>query len=379
MKVRERSSFAPVLPLAPTPCRARPKMLGARRARCVVAAPPQRPVLPKSPSRPTMPPATAPRYQVGLNTDDSMEAFARDVAQYPLLTADEEKQLTYRMSRLRVHTDTHASLDGARDDEAVAKELEIDVETLLQERRAGLAARDALVAANLRLVLKIARGVQRTRGPRAPLLDVVQEGVLGLLRATDTFDPTRGVKFATYAYRMVVRRCLRASVPMALAVHVPERVIVASARVRAARASHFARTGEEASDDQVLQMVPGLSLDRVRIAERHLSGTLPLDAPLSSKSTFTVADVVADDETRGPVANVEGRCAAEEVRRAIRTRLKPRDAQIMSLKFGLDGQEPLLSKTIAKLYSISESRIHQIVFASLAKIRECEPQLAAYI
>lgn len=337
-----------------------------------------------------------------------MGAFARDIAQYHQLNADEERALTTKIVRLRTHAEARAILASERalstgedfvakvkfvisddtddDDEAVAAELGITVSALRAERVAALAARDALVAANMRLVVKIARDVRRNRGAGPPLLDLIQEGVLGLLHSMDTFDPSRGVKFTTYAYRMVVRRCQRAIAMQSFAVRVPERLVAASARLRAARATHFTETGEWPSRSQLATMLPDVSIPRLREAEPHIRGSIPLDTPLlpgaktdTSGRTLTVADTVADHESRGPDSAVELRLACESVREAIRKCLKPRDARIMILKYGLDGEEPLLSKTIAKIFEVSETRIHQIVTASHDKIRNQEPDLALYV
>ena len=343
-------------------------------------------------TRPMQPPPPNQKLNRNFGSDlDSFSTFSKDINQYRLLRPDEERELTEKVARLRKLTKARESLpvDGSVEatDEAVAKFLGITLEELLSQRAEGLASRDALVAANLRLVVKIAREVLRRRvgtGTRTghagvSLLDLVQEGTLGLLRAADEFDPDRGVKFASFAYLCIKRCCERAVADFHLTVRVPERLLLMMKRLRGARAEFFAANGRWPSQKELSEVRPDIDLRAVRLAERHMK-QISLDTPLLSAApnddNVTLAEFIADDPERGPDRAMEQEDFSETVRQAVRKSLKPREAKILILRFGLDEEEPLTSKSIAEVFELSEARVHQILTTSLDKLRKRQPELA---
>ncbi len=302
--------------------------------------------------------------------------------------------MTEKVARLREHSRVRDSIPAGASaeatDEAVAKCLGISLDELLKERVEGLASRDALVAANLRLVVKIAREVLRRRvgsGTRTAhsgvsLLDLVQEGTLGLLRAADEFDPSRGVKFASFAYLCIKRCCERAIADFHLAVRVPARLLLMLKRLRGARAEYFATHGRWPTDEELAEVRPDLDLRAIRLAERHMN-QVSLDTPLLSAAPsdqdLTLGEFIPDDPDRGPDVAVERENRTEALMQAVRKSLKPRDARILILKFGLDDQEPLSARTLAEVFELSEVRVHQILNTSYDKLRKKQPQLAALL
>jgi len=333
-----------------------------------------------------------------ITNEDPFAVFARDIAQYRLLTSAEELELTTLVARLRKHKQVRKSLPESSEnsdvDSEIAKSLDISVEKLLEERSAGLAARDALVAANLRLVVKIARSVLKrrvggdnsTKSNRSgvSLLDLVQEGTLGLIYSTETFDPTRGVKFSTFAFRSIKWFCERAVALHQLAIRVPDRVIMASNRLSGARAEFFTETGTWPTDKQLAQLRPDINVKAVRRADRLMRSPVALDKPLllsapgSGDSASTIADFLSADPEYEPETIVQRDLSGEQVRQAVRKCLKPREAKILVLRFGLDPRNPetVAVKSIAETFELSEVRVHQIVRASLEKLRKNDPELA---
>lgn len=318
---------------------------------------------------------------------DSVTAFFRDIQQYRLLSPDEERELTLKVSRLREHSKARKALAesecGMPSDEAIAEALGISLSQYFTEQSAGLAARDSLVAANLRLVVKIARAVlrrKRRNSEGAPLLDIVQEGALGLLRAADAFDPTRGVRFSTFAWLAVRRSCERA-VATSFAMHVPERFVKASNKLRAASAEFFVTHGRWPNDSELATILPEIDVQSVRLAEVRMQQMLELDRPLLSAApngdgaVVTLGNFVPDDQNPTPESVLEEEFARERVRASLRKILKPREAKVLVLRFGLDEKAPISGKDIAEVFELSEVRVSQIVSASLKKLRKHDPEL----
>lgn len=389
------SMESPTLPTAfalapPLPCRtALPAALSPRTRPVVaiVAAPPR--------SRPTQPPAPALTRRSG--GGDAFAAFARDVAQYPLLRPSEERVLTEKVAYLRALNAARSALretsadDTDPTDEAVASALGLNLDVYRTTLADCLGARDALVASNMRLVVKIARGVYRTHGAcpgggpgggsGPTLLDIVQEGALGLLRAAETFDPARGVKFSTYAFRSVTQFCRRAARPPNLALHLPERLLAGAFAARKFRAVFFARHARWPTGSELLPALPhGVSLRSLEAAERHMKGAFALDRPLlgaaADAEAVTFGDMLADDAGRGPDAEVERDDAGERVREALAGVLSLRDARVVTLKFGLSGEPPWSNKGIAREIGVSDTRVSQILQAAMEKLRTAKPELA---
>lgn len=333
-----------------------------------------------------------------IDTQDIFSTYRRDIDQYSLLTFEEERALTAKVALLRKHERVRASLqlaseDGAEpSDEGTASALGMTEAEYVKVHKECVAAKDSLVAANLRLVVKIARAVYRstvsaTRSTRkdtvgATLLDLIQEGSLGLIRAAESFDPSLGYRFTTYAYRSIWSFCRRAARPENVVVNIPERLRVAVTKLKRFRADYLQQHGHLPSPEAEAAVSPKISLALIRKCEPHLRGAIHLDEPIAgalrasteSSRNLTVLDTLAST-SESPEEVVNRDLTRKQVRDAVLAHLKPRDAQIVLVKYGLNGEEPMTSRDIAAMYSISEARVHQIVLSSLEKLRQCAPNL----
>ncbi len=230
--------------------------------------------------------------------------------------------------------------------------------------RAGDAARAAFVAANGRLVVALARRYQH-RG--LPLDDLVQEGTVGLLRAVDLFDPTRGYKFSTYAVwwiKQSLRRALLQQVPLA---HIPDNVQMERARLaRQAHALH-ATLGYPPSPAE-LAAATGLPRARVDALTAPLPAPVPLDQIMGDGETATLGDLLPDPAAPQPDAEAEARELAAAVRTAL-AGLTPRDRAILAARHGLDGEPLRTLQEIGRSLGLTRQAVQQAEARALARLR----------
>jgi RNA polymerase sigma factor (sigma-70 family) len=313
-----------------------------------------------------------------------LSAFAREIRRYSLLSAEEERDLAAQIQTVQ-------ALSGARDalGEKLGREptlvewadgLDLNVDKLSKVLDAGAAAKETLVNANLRLVVHIAKRVHRSRKDTGmPLLDLIQEGALSLIRAAELYDPDRGYRFASYAWASVLSGVRRAAnMPSGSVVSVPERLRLAVNKLRAFRAKTLQETGSMPSREEEASLVPKVSLELVRDAAPHLMSTLLLDAPIRETDQLTVMDMIESSGDR-PEEVVQYYIMKTKIRDALSKHLSPRSADILSSKFGLAGDPPAKLKDIADKYGISAPRVRQIILDGLTKIRRLEPGLASFV
>jgi RNA polymerase primary sigma factor len=261
-------------------------------------------------------------------TSDSLELFLRDISQRPLLTAQEEVELAKRIEK------------------------------------GDTAAKNRMIESNLRLVVSNAK---RYRGLGLPFLDLIQEGIIGLIRAVEKFDHRRGFKFSTYATWWIRQAMQRALQQQSRTIRIPVHVGQELARVRAAERKLSGELGRDPTPEEVAAQV-GLTveqLEELRAAER---------IPVSLESR-----VGTDGETElgallpqpgpTPFDELEVELADTSIRRALE-RLDARGRQVIELRFGLDGSEPLPLREVAKRMGLSAEGVRKLERRALRTLAE---------
>jgi RNA polymerase primary sigma factor len=255
-----------------------------------------------------------------------MHAFLEQVRRYPLLTAEQEADLARRIE----HGDA--------------------------------AARERMIACNLRLVVAIAR---RYQGQGLPLIDLVQEGTIGLMRAVERFDWRRGNKFSTYATwwirQAVARAIVNQGTPIRLPVHVAdrERKIARSERDLTACLGRAPTEAEVAAHARVTPA-------QVRAAHEGIRSVASLDRPVGEAGEITLGDLVPGED-EDPLEGVAAESAARVVRRAIR-RLPEREQQIVCERFGIGCGRPRTLAEIGRELGVSEERVRRLEGRALARL-----------
>jgi RNA polymerase sigma factor (sigma-70 family) len=309
----------------------------------------------------TVTPRHEPREQ---ETDyDLVGQYLSQIAATPLLTAAEEVELAKQIEAgvfarelLRRADDGKQKLPASRD----------ELETLV---RIGEQAKDRMIRANLRLVVAAARKYYRSVGS---FLDVVQDGNLGLIRAVEKFDYTKGFKFSTYAMWWIRQAIERGRADKARAVRLPVHVVEEIARLGRAERKIQMRLGREPTVDEVAAEA-GLAADRVTELRNLSREAVSLDAPVGEDGSTRVSDLIEDTDVLTPPEVVEFRGLAEELRAIVDT-LPPREATIITLRYGLhDGRQHSL-REVADRLGLSPERVRQLEHQALTELRDPERQ-----
>jgi len=275
------------------------------------------------------PPADAPRTQGTRRAEsgDLIQLYLREIGQTPLLTPEEEADLLRRL------------------------------------RRGDSTAREQLIQANLRLVVKLARGFE---GWGLALLDLISEGNLGLMKAVDRFDPDRGARLASYAVWWIKHRMQRAIVNQARTVRMPAHAHDKLLRVR--RAAHALREalGREASDAELSAEI-GLPEQKVARLRAAAQGPTSLDSAFDSEGR-TVAECVADENALTPAAALEAKSTACWLHDALAC-LQPRERWVLERRFDLTGDGDRSMEELGRELGVTREGVRVIQNRALKKLR----------
>ncbi|WP_083441596.1 sigma-70 family RNA polymerase sigma factor [Nitriliruptor alkaliphilus] len=289
------------------------------------------------------------------STTDGVRHYLNAIGRVPLLTAEEEVDLAKRYQAGLV-----ARQRLAADPPPEATERA----QLRRLVRGGDAAQERLVTANLRLVVSIAR---RYLGRGLSLLELVQEGNLGLMRGVEKFDHTKGYKFSTYATWWIRQALTRGTANKARSVRLPVHVHELVAKIRRTEFELIQVLGRDPTDGEVAE---ALGLDTARLRELRLAGreVTSLDRAVGEDGDATLGDLVPDDEAIDPLEVATAGVARTELIAAL-AHLHERERGVIELRYGLTGAEPCTLEEIGAHYGVTRERIRQIEKKTLAKLR----------
>jgi len=293
-------------------------------------------------------------YLANIDTDDTIGLYLKEVSRVPLLTAEEEVELAQRIERGRI-----AREELARGNASQRRRLEL--RKLIED---GWAAREHLITANSRLVISVAK---KYMGRGVPFLDLIQEGNIGLIRATKKFDYRRGHKFSTYATWWIRQAVTRAIADQGRTIRVP--VHMGDQINKLLRVQHqlTQRLGREPSVEELanaLEVPPKKVENMIQVARRPLS----LETPTDDEEDSVLGDFIEDDEAAPPDDTATYNLLREHLSEVLNS-LPPREVRILQLRYGLlDGQAYTLEEVGRKM-GVTRERVRQIEAQALSRLR----------
>jgi RNA polymerase primary sigma factor len=285
---------------------------------------------------------------------ESLPLYLQEIGRVPLLTAADEVRLSQAIERGREAAERLEREDFAPHERDELEQLVCD----------GHAARADLCAANLRLVVSVAR---RYSNRGVPLIDLIQEGNLGLLRAVEKFDWRRGFKFSTYATWWIRQAVTRAIADDARTIRIPVHlfdVVNRMARITGQLHQEFGREPTDAEVGAVLQISP----ERVRELAQVLPHPVSLDGLVGEDQDTRLSDVVADENAINLEAAAEFQLLADQIQDTLLT-LTPRERRVIERRFGLTDDEEHTLTSIGREIGVTRERIRQIESTALKKLR----------
>ena len=296
---------------------------------------------------------------------DPVSWYLATIGRIPLLTPAEEIELGNQVQAMMALTE-----DGSR-------EFEDGELTTAQRRllRIGRRAKERMMKANLRLVVSVAKKYQ---GKGLELLDLIQEGSLGLERAVEKFDPTRGYKFSTYAFWWIRQSMTRAiacqSRTIRLPVHLSERLTT----IRKVSLDLAHKLGAMPSRVEIAEAMD-IPLDELDSLLRQALTTSSLDAPVNGEEGRSfLGDLIADSSLDEPLDIVEQRIHHEQLGRWL-SHLSEQEQNVLRMRFGLEGNERHTLAEIGRLMEVSRERVRQVELKALRKLRNLTRRLPSGI
>ncbi len=266
--------------------------------------------------------------QEGLAIDDPVRMYLKEIGKIPLLTPEREAYLAEQISL------------------------------------GNKAAKDELIEANLRLVVSIAK---RHVGKGMYFLDLIQEGNLGLIKAVEKFDHSKGYKFSTYATWWIRQAITRAIADQARTIRIPVHMVETIHKVSRTARQLLQELGREPTTDEIAESL-GMTADRVREIMKIAQDPVSLETPIGEEEDSHLGDFVEDNDSPAPSDSASYSLLREQLCNILHT-LTPREEEVIKLRFGLEDGRPRTLEEVGKKFEITRERIRQIEAKALRKLR----------
>ncbi|MPZ84470.1 MAG: sigma-70 family RNA polymerase sigma factor [Actinophytocola sp.] len=296
---------------------------------------------------------------------DLVRVYLNGIGRTALLTAAQEVELAKR-----IEAGVFAQHMLETENRGTAKRTEL--ESLVRD---GHRAKNHLLEANLRLVVSLAK---RYTGRGMPLLDLIQEGNLGLIRAVEKFDYTKGFKFSTYATWWIRQAITRGMADQGRTIRLPVHLVEQVNKLARTKRDLHQQLGREATHDELAAEV-GLTPEKVADLLDHARDPVSLDMPVGSEEDAPLGDFIEDGEATDAESAVISGLLHDDLRRVLAT-LDDREQSVIRLRYGLDDGQPHTLDQIGKRFSLSRERVRQIEREVMSKLRQGEraERLRAY-
>ena len=267
----------------------------------------------------------------GVTIDDPVKVYLKEIGRVPLLSPDEEIQLALAIQK--------GGPEGER-------------------------AKQRLSEANLRLVVSIAK---RYVGRGMQFLDLIQEGNLGLIKAVEKFDHTKGFKFSTYATWWIRQAITRAIADQARTIRIPVHMVETINKVKKVSSQLLHENGHEPSAEEIAERLD-MPVDKVREIMRVAQEPVSLETPIGEEEDSHLGDFIPDDEAPVPAEAASQTLLKEQLADVLKT-LTPREEEVLRLRFGLKDGRPRTLEEVGKVFNVTRERIRQIEAKALRKLK----------
>ena len=281
-----------------------------------------------------------------ISIDDPVKMYLKEIGALPLLTSEEEIML------------------------AKTVEAGMRADALPEEKEAAQEAKKELADRNLRLVVSIAK---KYLGRGLQFLDLIQEGNLGLLKAVDKFDYTKGYKFSTYATWWIRQAITRAIADQARTIRVPVHMVETINKLNRISRQLLQENGREATNEELAKAM-GVSLAKVREVKKIAQDPISLETPIGEKEDSHLGDFIEDHEAIAP-DDAAGSILLREQIEELLTGLTERERQVLELRFGLKDGKTRTLEEVGKYFDVTRERIRQIEGKALSKLKKTAKNL----
>jgi len=292
---------------------------------------------------------------------DPVHTYLKEIGKVPLLTGELEVELAKRIEAGNAAAEELARNEAGAGTRKVPSE---ERTRLRMQVRKGQQAKEALIEANLRLVVSIAK---RYRNRGLAFLDLIQEGNLGLMRAVEKFDYTKGFKFSTYATWWIRQAITRALADQGRTIRIPVHMVETINKVVRVQRQLLQELGREPTVEEIASRVE-FPIERVREIQRINQDTVSLEQPMGDEEDFSLSDLIEDQGAEVPDDAATRSMLHEAVRDALAT-LPKREREVMELRFGLEDGRVRTLEEVGKAFGVTRERIRQIEAKTLAKLR----------
>ena len=305
---------------------------------------------------------------------DSVRSYLRDIGRIPLLEHDEEILLGRQVQRMMEIKACEDLLDNPSQ-EKLAASLEITTKELKREMRAGKKAKDKMVTANLRLVVSVAKKYTKRN---MELLDIIQEGTIGLVRGVEKFDPGRGYKFSTYAYWWIRQGITRAIAEKSRAIRLPIHVTENLNKLKKAQRELSQLNGELPNVFQLAEHLE-LTVDEIKDLMCKARQPTSLEIKIGENRDTALIDLL-EDESQLPDMLIERQFIKEDIRELIRE-LPEMQAAVISMRYGIGEEilEPMSMTAIGQVLNMSRDRVRTLEQKAVRGLRENNEQISNYL
>ena len=277
----------------------------------------------------------------GVNIDDPVRMYLKEIGRVPLLSADEEIVLAKQIEA------------GAQED-ATYKDIQLSKK-----------AKKKLVDANLRLVVSIAK---RYVGRGMLFLDLIQEGNLGLIKAVDKFDYTKGYKFSTYATWWIRQAITRAIADQARTIRIPVHMVETINKLTRIQRQLIQELGREPSAEEIAEKMDGMTPEKVREIQKISLEPVSLETPIGEEDDSHLGDFIEDEGAMSPDDYAANELLKDELNEVL-LELTDREEKVLRLRFGLDDGRTRTLEEVGKEFSVTRERIRQIEAKALRKLK----------